>query len=92
VELFGDIFERAQLLLVAKVYCEKPCGPNGKASVFTAWTFEFSLATQSSYHSPKYPVAKQKSESAIAALVETFKIVGYWLILKALGSAKRNHA
>jgi hypothetical protein len=41
---------------------------------------------------PEISCGQRKSESAIAALVEMFKIVGDWLILKALGSAKRNHA
>jgi hypothetical protein len=41
---------------------------------------------------PEISSGQRKSESTIAALVELFKIVGYWLILKALGSAKRNHA
>jgi hypothetical protein len=40
---------------------------------------------------PEISCGQRKSESTIAALVELFKIVGYWLILKPLGSAKKTH-
>jgi hypothetical protein len=40
---------------------------------------------------PEISCGHRKSESAFAGLVEMFKTVGYWLILKPLGSPKRNH-